>query len=209
MTAPTRKDVDAMSNLMKALNGDKSALKEQVQHEAQVRADAGIVDTSPGVKAADVKAMENILKGFNNASSNVAAKVATTVNESKKTSTGVEMGMFSVEKTDDGYYDIRDSRSNDTLFEDLYIYETAFVIAKHLNEGKKVNSPMITKVMASNAVFEQYYNDAIQYKNTYKNAKKRGDESKMGIAEARFSRAKGEASKAKKHIKSIYESVNK
>ena len=121
MTAPSRKDVDAMSNLMKALNGDKSGLQQQTQQETQARADAGIIDTNPGVKTADIKAMENILKGFHSASSNVAAKVATTINESKKTSAGVEMGMYSVEKNDDGYYDIRDGRTSDTLFEGLYI----------------------------------------------------------------------------------------
>ena len=37
MTAPTKKDVDAMSNLMKALNGDKSGVKQQAQQEAQAR----------------------------------------------------------------------------------------------------------------------------------------------------------------------------
>lgn len=209
MTAPSRQDVNAMSNLMKALNGDKSALKEQVQHEAQAREDAGIIDTAPGVKAADVQAMENILKGFHSASDKVSAKVANTINESKKTTTGVEMGMYSVEKNADGYYNIMDGRTSDTLFEDLYIYETAFVIAHHLNKGKKVNSLDITKVMATNALFEQYYEDALTHKNSYKGAKKRGDSAKMDIAEARFSRAKGEAAVAKKQIKSIYESLNK
>ena len=209
MTAPSRKDVDAMSNLMKALNGDKSSLQQQTQQETQARADAGIVDTSPGVKTADIKAMENILKGFHSASSNVAAKVATTINESKKTSAGVEMGMYSVEKNADGYYDIRDGRTSDTLFEGLYIYETAFVIAKHLNEGKKVNSTEITRVMATNALFEQSYEDALLHKNSFKVAKKRNDLNKMDIAEARFSRAKGDANQAKKKIKSIYESINK
>jgi hypothetical protein len=209
MTAPSRKDVDAMSNLMKALNGDKSGLQQQTQQETQARNDAGIVDTSPGVKTADIKAMESILKGFHSASSNVAAKVATTINESKKTTTGVEMGMYSVEKNADGYYDIRDGRTNDTLFEGLYIYETAFVIAKHLNEGKKVNSTNITRVMATNALFEQSYEDALVHKNSFKQAKKRKDLSKMDIAEARFSRAKDDANQAKKKIKSIYESINR
>ena len=67
MTAPSREDVNAMSNLMKALNGDKSALKEQTATEKQAREDAGIVDTSPGVKTQDIKAMENILTAFNSA----------------------------------------------------------------------------------------------------------------------------------------------
>ena len=104
--------------------------------------------------------MENILSAFNSASSNVSKKVATTINEAKKTNIGVEIGLYSVEKNDDGYYDIRDNRTNDTLFEDLYIYETAFVITKHLNDGKKVNSDAITKVMSTNALFEHYYEDA-------------------------------------------------
>ena len=208
MTGPSRKDVDAMSNLMKALNGDKSGLQQQTQQEAQAREDAGIIDTAPGVKTADIKAMENILKGFHSASSNVSKKVATTINEAKKTTTGVDVGLFSVEKTDDGYYDIRDNRTHDTLFEGLYIYETAFVITKHLNEGKKVNSIEITRVMATNALFEQSYEDALTHKNSYKSAKARKDTSKMDIAEARFSRAKGDANQAKKKIKSIYESIS-
>jgi hypothetical protein len=207
MTAPSQKDVNAMSNLMKALNGDKSALKEQVAHEKQAAEQSGHIDTSIGVKTADIKAMENILNAFNSASSNVSKKVATTMNESTKTPNGVKVGMFSVEKTDDGYYDIRDNRSNDTLFENICLYETAYVITKHLNSGKKMNSPELTKIMASNAVFEQFYFDAIQYKDTYAKAKKRKDISKMNVAEARFTRAKSEAGSAKRSIKSIYESI--
>ena len=209
MTAPSRKDVDAMANLMKALNGDKGALKEQVATERQAREDAGIIDTSPGVKTEDIKAMENILSAFNSASSNVSKKVATTMNESVKTTSGVKVGLFSVEKTDDGYYDIRDNRTNDTLFEGLYIYETAYVITKHLNDGKKINSEEITKVMSTNALFEHYYEDAIMHKNSFKKAKARKDIQKMDVYEARFGRAKDDATKAKRAVKAIYETVKR
>lgn len=205
MNAPNKKDVDAMSNLLKALSGDKSA-KEEIR-KASVAEAGNNVDTTPGVKSTDIKAMENILNAFNSASSNVAQKVATTISESKKTQKGVDIGLFSVENNSDGYFDIRDSRTNDTLFEDLLIYETAFIIAKHLNDGKKINSSEITQVMASNAVFEQYYNDALQHKHSYKMAKKNKNIGKMDIAEARFSRAKAEAGHAKKQIKNLYESI--
>lgn len=205
MNAPNKKDVDAMSNLLKALSGDKSA-KEEIR-KASVAEAGNNVDMTPGVKSTDIKAMENILTAFNSASSNVAQKVATTINESKKTEKGVDIGLFSVENNSDGYFDIRDSRTNDTLFEDLLIYETAFIIAKHLNDGKKINSSEITQVMASNAVFEQYYNDALQHKHSYKMAKKNKNIGKMDIAEARFSRAKAEAGHAKKQIKNLYESI--
>ena len=207
MTTPSKQDVNAMSNLMKALNGDKTALKEQVAHQQQAMADSGHIDVSHGVKTADIKAMENIMNAFNNASNNVSKKVATTMNESTKTHNGVKVGMFSVEKNDNGYYDIRDNRSDDTLFEEICLYETAYVITRHLNSGKKINSPELTKIMASNAVFEKFYFDAIQYKDTYSKAKKRKDTDKMNIAEARFTRAKSEAGSAKRSIKAIYESI--
>ena len=209
MTAPSKKDVDAMANLMRALNGDTSGVKQQAAAERQAREDAGIIDTSPGVKTEDIKAMENILNAFNNASSNVSKKVATTMNESVKTPTGVKVGLFSVEKTDDGYYDIRDNRSHDTLFEGLCLYESAYIITSHLNKGKKINSPEITQIMASNAVFEQFYFDALQHKDSFTAAKKRRDTVKMDIAEARFGRAKAEANKAKKQIKGLYENVKR
>lgn len=206
MTAPSRQDVDAMANILKALNGDKSGIRKQVATERQAREDAGIIDTSPGVKAEDIKAMENILNAFNNASQNVAAKVVNTINESKKVDRGVEVGSFLVEKNNDELYDIRDNRTSDTLFEDIRLYETAYLLVKYLNEGKKINSPEITKVISTNALFETYYYDAMSHKRTFNKAKKRGDFTKMDIAEARFDRAKEDATMARRQIKSLYES---
>ena len=207
MTGPSRADVGAMANLLRALNGDKSGLKAQTEAQ-QSQGGNEIVDVSPGVKTADIKAMENIMRNFQSATSNVAQKVATTINESKKTEKGVQVGFYSVEKTPETAFNIVDSRTNDTLFEDLRAYETAYVIVHHLNEGKKINSQEITKVISTNAVFEKFYFDALQHKNTYKQAKKRGDLGKMDIAEARFSRAKAEAWNAKKQVNELYEAVS-
>lgn len=206
MTAPSRKDVDAMANILAALNGDKTKLTEQASTEKKSREDAGIIDTSPGVKSEDIKAMEGILKNFYGVSDNVSKKVAHTMNESKKIDRGVEVGSFIVEKNDDDLYDIRYNSSSDTLFEDIRLYETAYLLVKYLNEGKKINSPEITKVISSNALFETYYYDAIIHKKTYNKAKKRGDFDKMDIAEARFDKAKTDANMARKQIKSLYES---
>jgi hypothetical protein len=205
MSGPSRQDVDAMANILKALQGDTSGVKADASQSAQVM--GGDVDITPGVSSADVKAMENILKSFHSASSNVASKVATTITETKKIHNGVEIGFYTVEKNTDGLFNIRDNRTSDTLFEDLRLYETAFIITKNLNEGKKINSAEITKIMASNAVFEQYYYDAIQHRNTFNKAKKRGDFDKMDIAEARFDRAKAEAASAKSSIKKLYEAA--
>ena len=55
------------------------------------------------------------------------------------------------------------------------MYKSAYVIVTHLNEGKKINSDEITKIISANAVFERNYYDALQYKYSYKVAKKRQD----------------------------------
>ena len=204
MTAPSRADVGAMANILKAMKGDKTSLRESTEAQTQ----GGEVDLSPGVKKSDIKAMENIMKNFSSATSNVAKKIATTINESKKTEKGVQVGIYSVEKTSDEAYDIKDSRTNDTLFEAIRLYETAYIIVKHLNEGKKINSEEITKIISANAVFEKYYYDALQHRHTYRAAKKRGDYGRMDISEARFSRAKMEANPARKTIFKIFEAVD-
>mgnify|MGYP003117278170 CR=1 FL=1 len=192
MTAPSRADVGAMANILKAMKGDKTSLRESTEAQTQ----GGEVDLSPGVKKSDIKAMENIMKNFSSATSNVAKKIATTINESKKTEKGVQVGI------------IKDSRTNDTLFEAIRLYETAYIIVKHLNEGKKINSEEITKIISANAVFEKYYYDALQHRHTYRAAKKRGDYGRMDISEARFSRAKMEANTARKTIFKIFEAVD-
>tara|TARA_B100000085_G_scaffold119040_1_gene108459 strand:- start:3889 stop:4512 length:624 start_codon:yes stop_codon:yes gene_type:complete len=204
MTAPSRADVGAMANILKAMKGDKTSLRESTEAQTQ----GGEIDLSPGVKKSDIKAMENIMKNFSSATSNVAKKIATTINESKKTEKGVQVGIYSVEKTSDEAHDIKDSRTNDTLFEAIRLYETAYIIVKHLNEGKKINSEEITKIISANAVFEKYYYDALQHRHTYRAAKKRGDYGRMDISEARFSRAKMEANTARKTIFKIFEAVD-
>jgi hypothetical protein len=78
-----------------------------------------------------------------------------------------------------------------------------------LNEGKKINSPEITKIISTNAIFETYYYDAMKHKNAHRLAKGKQDRRKMNIAEDRFSRAKNEAMTAKSSIKLLYEAAMK
>ena len=62
-----------MANILKAMSGDKSGLRESAQSS-----NGGEVDISLRVKQADIKAMENIMRNFASATSNVAKKVSTT-----------------------------------------------------------------------------------------------------------------------------------
>ena len=202
MSVPSKEDVDFMSNLRKVMNGEKVELKESTS-----QTNSSQVDITPGVKRADVDAMSKIIKGFEQATSNVAAKVKTTISESTRTEKGVNVGAFSVEKNDEDRYDILDRRSNSILFEDIQLYESVCCIAKHLNEGKPINSSEITDIIKLNELFERHYTGAIQHKHSYQVAKRAKNDGRMDIAQARFSESKNSASHAKRKITYLYEDI--
>lgn len=203
MSAPSKKDIDLMSNLMKVMEGKKPIKLTETTEQGG----SSPVDVTPGVKRSDIDAMSKIIKGFEKATSNVAAKVKTTISESTKTEKGVNVGAFSVEKNDEDRYNIIDRRSNSILFEDIQLYESVCCIAKYLNEDKPINSPEITDIIRINELFERHYIGAIQHKHSYQVAKKVMNEGRMDIAQARFSQAKDSASHAKRKISHLYEDI--
>jgi len=203
MSAPTKKDIDLMANLMKVVDGKKpTKLTEAIKNNG-----TSPVDVTSGVKRSDIDAMSKIIKGFEKATSNVAAKVKTTISESTKTDKGVNVGAFSVEKNAESRYDILDRRSNSILFEDIQLYESVCCIAKHLNEGKPINSSEISDIIKLNDSFERHYTGAIQHKHSYQVAKRSKNGGRMDIAQARFSESKNSASHAKRKITELYEDI--
>ncbi len=75
MSVPSQKDVNMMANLMKVMNGETVKLQEEASSEPN---SSQPIDTTPGVKRADVDAMAKIMKGFNEATTSVAYKVKKT-----------------------------------------------------------------------------------------------------------------------------------
>jgi len=205
MSAPTKKDVDLMSNLMKMMNGQTPTTITETTTTGE--SNDKPIDVSSGVKRSDIDAMSKIMKGFNEAATSVAHKVKKTITESTKTEKGVKVGAFSVEKNKEDRYDILDTRSDTVLFEDIQLYETVCCISNHLNEGKAINSPEIMKIITVNDLFERLYSGAIQHKQSYQTAKSANNSTRMDIAEARFSQAKADAGKAKRRIMNLYNDV--
>ena len=203
MSAPSKKDIDLMSNLMKVMDGKKpTKLTETTKQD-----ESSSIDVTPGVKRSDIDAMSKIIKGFNEATTSVAHKVKKTISESTKTEKGVKVGAFSVEKNKEDRYDILDTRSDSILFQDIQLYETVCCIANHLNEGKTINSIEIMKIIRINELFERNYTTAIQHKHSYQVAKRAVNEGRMDIAQARFSESKHEAGKYKRKISDLYENI--
>jgi|TARA_B110000263_G_scaffold77486_1_gene67655 hypothetical protein len=203
MSAPTKKDIDLMANLMKVMNGQTPTKLTETSEQGGTSP----VDVTPGVKRSDIDAMSKIIKGFSEATTSVAHKVKNTITESTKTDKGVSVGAFSVEKNAENRYDILDTRSDSILFEDIQLYETVCCIANHLNEGKTINSSEIMEIIRINELFERHYSSAVQHKHSYQVAKRAVNEGRMDIAQARFSQSKHEAGRAKRKITNLYEII--
>ncbi len=203
MSAPTKKDIDLMANLMKIVDGKKPTKLTETTKQGSPSS----IDVTPGVKRSDIDAMSKIIKGFSEATTSVAHKVKKTITESTKTEKGVKVGAFSVEKNKEDRYDILDSRSDSILFQDIQLYETVCCIANHLKEGKTINSSEIMEIIRINELFERHYSSAVQHKHSYQVAKRVNNDGRMDIAQARFSQAKHEASKAKHKITNLYETI--
>jgi len=57
MSVPSQKDVNMMANLMKVMNGETVKLQEEASSEPN---SSQPIDTTPGVKRADVDAMAKL-----------------------------------------------------------------------------------------------------------------------------------------------------
>lgn len=204
MNAPTKNDVSAMADIMKALNGDKSAIQNSPANQVSTSNPADMAGISDAQR--ETNAMAKILGAMKTVET-VSENVATTLYESAKTEKGFKLGAYEISKNDNELFDVIDNRLNDTLFENIKLRESASALAAYLNAGKKINSPEITKIISANAIFESFYYDAIQHKSTFNSAKKAKNRQKMNISEDRFGRAKSEAMAAKTKIKSLYESA--
>jgi len=89
MKSPSRNDVTAMADIMKALNGDTTAIKKT--------ATSGSVDSHAGMsnKQQETAAMLKIMNAMNNVDA-VSENVAEALYESSKTRTGFKIGAYEI-----------------------------------------------------------------------------------------------------------------
>jgi len=98
------------------------------------------------------------------------------------------------------HFDIVHSATGDVIAKDLWLYEAAHGLVRHLNNGKPINSPEIKQIIHFEEKFSARKLDAINYAKKFTRANNSGDYQKANILEDRFDYAKSQALEAKAKI---------
>ena len=159
----------------------------------------------------DAKAMEDILRKLESATTNSTKRMVT---ESKtnpdvmmalntsKTQTGVKIASYEIipEKIESNglrknYYKIVDTTDNDVLYSDISLFESAMSITKRLMLGKKLND------IKTIVELDRAYDTKLIESYSYKYKMKRITESvKRDVYEAKYSSALGKVKSYKERI---------
>lgn len=92
------------------------------------------------------------------------------------------IGSTFVERNKDGYYDIV-TPNGSILFEDIYVFDVAVIIAQRYNSGE---TAIIKKVLSLEEKFSKHHTDMLHYLNCLKGARKNRDLERMAILEDKF-----------------------
>ena len=203
---------DAMSRLIEIMNGKKPSTPIQREYD-----NSNTVELAgAGVPTqADITAMANILGKLNNLP--VPGKI-NPINESvdlelaeamqtERTTSGVNVGKYQIMIKENPkrlagkqYYSIYHTLTNDTIADDLTLYETALTAVRLLNNGKFANCREIRKLFEQDDLYTAHRVDALMYKRRMMNTK---DHMKHDIYESRYQASIDKAMTAKKQIKNL------
>lgn len=171
-----------------------------------------------GVTRADIDAMSAVLGKLNSLGNRVVDKMLTEGHEDpraaeaisiERTKDGVKVGRYQILEKEDPkrlagkrYYSIYNSLTNDTIADDISLYETALAVVRLLNSGKFANSPDVRRIFENDDTYTSHKVDALLYKRKMKAAT---DESKRNIYESRYQASLDRCVLAKKTIKTVIE----
>lgn len=216
MTTVTDHDKDAMKNILNALNGDKSALKNtaRLTNHTSSNYDEDLV--GPGqVSPKAVNAMAQVLTKLNNVTSQVVTESRFDPQLSEaihthRTDSGVKVGNYQIMIKEDQkriagkqYYSIYNTKSNDIIANNLTLYEIALAVVKQLNDGKFANSSTIRKLFEIDDRYTSYRIDAIRFKYLSKTALQANDYDKSELYESRHQESFRRMNITKKEIKQL------
>jgi hypothetical protein len=212
----TPEERDAMLRLRNIMEGNNTPAART--STASIVESAGTVELAgPGqVTNADISAMANVLQRLNSISNNVVDDMITeSVGDIKsadalmteKISNGIKVGRYQILTKEDPYriagkqfYSIYNSLTNDTIADDITLYETAISVVRLLNSGKFTNDTTVRKLFELDDSYTSHKVDAITYKRRINSSK---DQVKKDIYESRLQASMDRCMFAKKALKSL------
>lgn len=210
----TQEDRNAMMRLKAIMNGEPVPVMESQRGPMHQMMPPGPPILGGAASREEVDAMADVLTRLNSLSNNV---VDTMLTESvstpevsdalytERTQTGVKIGRYQILIKEDitrtagkQYYSIFNSLTNDTIADDISLYETAISVVRLLNNGKFANSQEVRKLFECDESYSSHKVDAIMFKRRLKTSK---DPVKQDIYESRYQASLDRAMIAKKQLK--------
>ena len=214
MTTVTPEDRDAMTRFLKIMEGQPTAPRTAY---AASNAPAPVELAGPGqTTKADIDAMASVLRALDGISTTVVDNMITEsiespyINEALHTQRierGVKIGRYQILEKEDAkrmagkqFYSIYNSLTNDTIADDISLYETARAVIRLLNAGRFANSPEVRRLFEQDDTYTSHRVDALMYKRKMASTT---DAAKRDIFESRYQASLDRCMAAKKLIKSI------
>jgi len=206
------KERDEMTRLLSIIEGKQSSLPPA---NAETYPETTVELAGPGaITQSDINAMAGILSKLNSVDTRPVTLVENVderrFNEALETSRiddGVKVGKYKIKIQENKkrlagkqYYSIYHSITNETIADDLSLYETALAAVRFLNNGKFVNSKEVRKLFEQDDIYTSHRVDALRYKYRLSKSK---DPIKQDIYESRYQASVDRAMTAKHHIKNL------
>lgn len=204
-------DRDEMTRLLNIIEGKETSSPVKNLPSSS----AGSVELAgPGaITQADINAMAGILSKLNSVDTrttiveNVDDRLFNEALETSRTDDGVKVGKYKIQIQENKkrlagkqYYSIYHSITNETIADDLSLYETALAAVRLLNNGKFVNSKEVRKLFEQDDIYTSHRVDALRYKYRLSKSK---DPMKQDIYESRYQASLDRAMLAKQQIKNL------
>jgi hypothetical protein len=216
MTAVTPEDRDAMARLLEIMGGNTSVPASTTRTVTE-SFDQPVELAGPGqVTRKDVDAMASVLTRLNSLSNHVVDNMITEGAEFPKAAealqtqriqNGVKVGRYQILVKEDAsrlagkqFYSIYNSLTNDTIADDISLYETALTAVRLLNSGRFANSLEVRKLFEQDDAYTSHRVDALMYKRKMSAT---SDPSKRDIFESRYQASLDRCMAAKKQIKML------
>jgi light-regulated signal transduction histidine kinase (bacteriophytochrome) len=210
MTAPTRKDVDAMKQLMSNLGSLTDGKSLQTGGTTGSTQSSGKV-----LKDANSQAMFEILNRLNSVNEKTMTVIAEDTNihhkqlaSTEQTTSGVRIANYIVNITETtingtsrNLYSIFDTDKQEEIFADLALYESVMAITKQLLKPSEVTFIKCNQIAKLDADYAKNLYEAIAYKQRIKRT---DDFDRKCLYESKYSRTIGLAKEAKRNILKSY-----
>lgn len=206
-----RASIDDMSRLMRILSEGGSV------PVADIKPASVAEKTQPARPKGDpdVDAMRVILERLQSASTTVVEHLVETGEKDKvlgealttnRTETGARIGNWEIRLHEEGRekrYDVVNTATNEPIAKDLYLYEAAYGLTKHLNQGLTINDRRVKNMMQIEEDFVRHRNDAVSMKRRKERLIREGNSQAALVAEDRYDEAKRQAIHARQRLKEM------